>query len=66
MLHTGGRTAVHSLMNPPIMMNVQSVRVTKLALFLTCSFSSGVSRFSGGFSMSVRRGGEAGTFSEVT
>ena len=62
--HIRKGTPVHSLMKPPIMMNVQSVRVTKLALFLTCSFCSGVSCFSGGFSMSVRRGGEADTFSE--
>ena len=42
-------------MNPPIMMNVHSVRVTKLALFFTFSLSSGCCCFSGGFSMSVLR-----------
>ena len=53
-------------MKPPIMMNVQSVRVRKLARFLTCSFSSAVSCFSGGFSMSFRRGGAGAGFSDGT
>lgn len=47
-------TVVYSLMKPPIMINVQSVRVKKLALFLTCSRSSGVSCFSGELSISPR------------
>lgn len=55
----------HSHTKPPIMMNVQSVRVMKLCLFLTCSLCSGATDFSGGFSMSFFRGARVDPFSDA-